>query len=161
VIVPASSEHLPAVRVLLEEYSKWLGEGHICLQNLNSALGDYRAELEGLPGPYGPPSGALLVAIGRDAIAGCVALRKLDENTCEMKRLFLRPAFRGSGLGKQLAQAIIEEGRKLGYARMRLDSMPGMMDSAIRVYESLGFYDIPPYPANPIPGARHLELALK
>jgi GNAT superfamily N-acetyltransferase len=116
---------------------------------------DFARELAELPGVYAPPRGVLLLARG----AGCVGLRPLDQTTCELKRLYVRPSARGSGLGRRLAEAVIAEGRALGYVRMRLDTVPGM-DSAQSLYERLGFEDIPPYRANPIPGARFLELQL-
>jgi GNAT superfamily N-acetyltransferase len=115
----------------------------------------FDAEVAGLPGAYAPPRGALLLARG----AGCVCLRPIDEATCEMKRLYVRPSARGTGLGRLLAEAIVAEARRLGYAHMRLDTVPGM-DSAQSLYERLGFYEIPPYRPNPIPGARFLELEL-
>ena len=115
----------------------------------------FERELADLPGAYGPPRGALLLA----RAAGCVGLRPLDETTCEMKRLYVRPSARGSGLGRRLAVAIVAEGRGLGYAHMRLDTVPEM-DAAQSLYEQLGFREIPPYRDNPIPGARFLELEL-
>jgi putative acetyltransferase len=112
-------------------------------------------ELAELPGAYAPPRGALLLARG----AGCVGLRPLDETTCEMKRLYVRRSARGSGLGRLLAEAVIGEGRRLGYARMRLDTVPGM-ETAQVLYAQLGFREIAPYRVNPVPGARFLELQL-
>jgi GNAT superfamily N-acetyltransferase len=116
---------------------------------------DFDLELAGLPGAYAPPRGALLLARG----AGCVGLRPLDETTCELKRLYVEPSARGSGLGRRLAEAAILEARRLGYARMRLDTVAGM-DAALALYEQLGFREIPPYRANPVVGARFLELEL-
>jgi putative acetyltransferase len=116
---------------------------------------DFERELAQLPGPYAPPRGALLLVRG----AGCVGLRPLDGSTCEMKRLYVRPSARGRGIGRLLAEAVIAEGRRLGYARMRLDSTPGM-ESAQALYARLGFREIPAYRANPIPGTRFLELEL-
>jgi len=116
---------------------------------------DFDRELAELPGAYAPPHGALLLARG----AGCVGLRPIDETTCELKRLYVRPSARGTGLGRRLAEAVVAEARRLGYEEMRLDTVPGM-DSAQSLYERLGFREIPPYRPNPIPGARFLELQL-
>jgi GNAT superfamily N-acetyltransferase len=112
-------------------------------------------ELAELPGAYAPPRGALLLARGE----GCVGLRPIDETTCELKRLYVRPAARGTGLGRRLAEAVIAEARTLGYKRMRLDTVPGM-DAAQSLYEQLGFREIAAYRPNPIPGALFLELEL-
>jgi GNAT superfamily N-acetyltransferase len=138
---------LDEIRLMLREYAAWL-EVDLCFQN-------FEQELAGLPGEYAPPGGRLLMAEG----AGCVALRAIDVETCEMKRLYVRPEHRGSGLGRRLIAAIIEEARGIGYARMRLDTMP-KMDSAQRLYASFGFRDIEAYRYNPEPGARFLELVL-
>jgi putative acetyltransferase len=116
---------------------------------------DFDREVAGLPGAYAPPRGALLLARGE----GCVALRPIDETSCELKRLYVRPEARGTGLGRRLAEAVVAEARRLGYTRMRLDTVPGM-DAAQSLYEQLGFREIPPYRPNPIPGARFLELEL-
>jgi putative acetyltransferase len=112
-------------------------------------------EVAELPGDYAPPGGALILARGR----GCVALRRIDETTCEMKRLYVRPETRGTGLGRRLAEVAVAEARRLGYARMRLDTVPGM-EAAQALYEQLGFREIPPYRPNPVPGVRYLELEL-
>lgn len=143
----ALAADLDEIRGMLREYAAWL-EVDLCFQN-------FEQELAGLPGDYAPPRGRLLIAEG----AGCVGLRPIDEEICEMKRLYVRPAHRGSGLGCRLVAAIMEEARGIGYARMRLDTMP-MMDSAQRLYASLGFHDIPAYRYNPEPGARFLEADL-
>lgn len=116
---------------------------------------DFDRELAELPGAYTPPRGILLLARG----AGCVGLRPIDETTCEMKRLYVRPSARGTGLGRRLAEAVVAEARARGYAQMRLDTVPGM-DAAQALYEQLGFHDIPPYRPNPIAGARFLALEL-
>ncbi len=147
IIRPAAISDLDEIRAILREYAAWL-EVDLCFQN-------FERELEELPGDYAPPRGRLLIAAG----GGCVALRPIDEETCEMKRLYVRPEHRGSGLGRRLALAIIEEARAIGYRRMRLDTMP-KMGSAQGLYASLGFRDIAAYRYNPEPGARFLELDL-
>lgn len=116
---------------------------------------DFDRELDELPGAYAPPRGALLLARG----AGCVGLRPIDETTCEMKRLFVRPSARGTGLGRRLAEAVVAEARRVGYTHMRLDTVP-QMDAAQSLYAQLGFREIAPYRSNPIPGALFLELEL-
>jgi putative acetyltransferase len=116
---------------------------------------DFDRELAQLPGAYAPPLGALLLVRG----AGCVGLRPLDETTCEMKRLYVRPSARGAGVGRLLAEAAVAEARRLGYACMRLDTVPGM-ETAQALYTQMGFREIAPYRANPIPGVRFLELQL-
>jgi GNAT superfamily N-acetyltransferase len=146
-IRPATLADLDEIRAMLREYAAWL-EIDLCFQN-------FEEELAGLPGDYAPPRGRLLIAEG----AGCVALRTIDEEICEMKRLYVRPDHRGTGLGRRLVQAIIDEARSVGYGRMRLDTMP-KMDSAQRLYASLGFREIAAYRYNPEPGARFLELTL-
>ncbi len=143
----ATPGDLAEIRRMLREYEAWL-EVDLCFQ-------DFEKELAALPGDYAPPRGRLLIAEG----AGCVALRPIGEDVCEMKRLYVRPEHRGSGLGRRLVQALMEEARVIGYKRMRLDTLPKMAD-AQRMYQSLGFRDIEPYRVNPVPGARFLELEL-
>jgi len=148
-----SPDDIEHARRLFREYEAWL-EIDLCFQN-------FEKELAELPGAYGPPNGCLFLASKDTRIAGCVALRKIGEGTCEIKRLFVRPEFRGQGLGRQLAEAIIREAKQLGYQRMRLDTLPPKMNDAIALYRSLGFKEIEPYYKNPVPGAKFMELDLK
>jgi putative acetyltransferase len=120
---------------------------------------DFDRELADLPGDYAPPRGALLVARLGDQVGGCVALRPLDGETCELKRLFVSPSARGAGLGRLLAEAIVAEARRLDYATIRLDTTPGM-ETAQTLYAQLGFREIAPYRHNPVDGTRFLELEL-
>ncbi|HEV8103366.1 MAG TPA: GNAT family N-acetyltransferase [Gaiellaceae bacterium] len=150
-IAPASPGEIGAVRPLLEEYARSLA--------VDLRFQRFDDELAGLPGAYAPPRGALLVARAGGLIVGCVGVRPLDARTCEMKRLYVQSSRRGSGLGRRLAEAAIAEGRRLGYAAMRLDTLPGM-EAAQALYEVLGFRDVAAYTDNPVPGARFLELVL-
>lgn len=140
------------VRELFLEYAGSLGFS-LCFQNFDK-------ELASLPGDYAPPEGRLLLTEYEGQIAGCVALHKLDPDICEMKRLYLRPQFRGKGLGRALADRIIGEARQIGYQRMRLDTVEPVMKDAVAMYRKLGFKEMAPYCANPIAGALYMELAL-
>jgi GNAT superfamily N-acetyltransferase len=150
-IVEARTGDILTARELFQDYADGLGID-LCFQGFDQELAE-------LPGAYAPPGGRLLLGLIGDDPAGCVALRSLDGGVCEMKRLFVRPGFRGTGLGRLLAEAVIAEARGLGYERMRLDTLP-VMSEAQRLYESLGFRDIEPYYESPVPGVRFLELEL-
>jgi GNAT superfamily N-acetyltransferase len=147
-----TDEHINAARTLFQEYEAGLGIS-LCFQNFDQ-------ELKGLPGKYAPPDGRLLLATEDDELAGCIAMRKLDPGVCEMKRLFVRPAYRSHGLGRVLVETVIDEARKLGYTHIRLDTLPGLMDKAIALYRSFGFVEIGPYCENPVDGAKFMELDL-
>jgi putative acetyltransferase len=139
------------VRSLFEEYADSLGID-LCFQ-------DFQQEVATLPGSYAPPQGRLLLAFSDGNLAGCVGLRPLGQGACEMKRLYVRPAFRSLGLGRMLAERIVSEARIAGYRRMRLDSLPAM-ETALTLYRRMGFREIGPYRPNPIEGAVFLELQL-
>jgi putative acetyltransferase len=147
-----SDDDIQKARALFEEYASGLGIS-LCFQNFDR-------ELANLPGDYAPPDGRLLLAYQNEQLAGCIALRKLEPNVCEMKRLFLRPSFRGKGVGRVLVDSIIEQARTVGYARMRLDTLPGRMDRALALYRSIGFVEIEPYCENPVGGATFMEFDL-
>jgi GNAT superfamily N-acetyltransferase len=147
-----TQEEIEQARELFLEYADWLGFS-LCFQNFDQELAD-------LPGRYAPPTGRLMLAFVDDQLAGCVALRELDEGICEMKRLFVRQGFRGHDLGRKLIDAIIEEARAIGYQKMRLDTLPAQMQAAIHLYHSLGFKEIAPYYQSPVEGALFMELVL-
>ena len=149
-IVPAAGlVHIARIRELFIEYAHWL--------NIDLCFQGFKTELDTLPGRYAPPGGALLLAIEGEAAAGCVGVRQIDDGFCEMKRLYVRSAWRGTGLGKRLAAAAIEAGRVTGACGMRLDTLFRMTE-ANRLYDALGFHDIPSYYSNPHEGVRYLEL---
>jgi putative acetyltransferase len=147
-----SSAQIEQARELFLEYARSLGFS-LCFQNFDQ-------ELAHLPGDYSPPHGRLLLAEFEGKLAGCVALHKLENEICEMKRLYLRPQFRGKGLGRALANRIIAEARHIGYSRLRLDTVESAMQDAVAMYLKLGFRKIDPYCANPMPSALYLELML-
>jgi ribosomal protein S18 acetylase RimI-like enzyme len=147
-----SSEQIAIVRELFLEYANSLGFS-LCFQSFDQ-------ELASLPGPYAPPDGRLLLATGNGYPAGCVALHKLAAEICEMKRLYVRPQFRGKRLGRELAERVIAEARQIGYKYLRLDTVEPVMKTAVKMYRQLGFREIPPYCSNPITGALYMELQL-
>ena len=148
-------DHGPAldeIRTLFVEYGESL-HFDLCFQHFDQELRD-------LPGLYAPPRGRLVLAEVDGRSAGCVALKPLGSGVCEMKRLYVRPEYRGLGLGATLAKRVIADARDAGYHSMRLDTIAGVMDRAIALYRSLGFRDIPPYYTNPVPNALYFELEL-
>jgi putative acetyltransferase len=146
-----SPTQVDLARALFREYEASL-KADICFQS-------FQAELSALPDPYAPPRGALLLAMKGDQVAGCGALRLWSTDNCELKRMFLRPAFRGQGGGRQLAMALIDRARDAGYRSIRLDTLDFMRE-AVALYQSLGFREIERYNDNPHPGALFLELAI-
>jgi len=144
-------DDIAITRELLREYERVLGVD-LCFQG-------FAQELANLPGDYAPPRGTLLLARDGDAVAGCIALRPVDDRDCEMKRLYVRDAFRAAGLGRRLVERLIAEAHAIGYRRMVLDTLPTMI-AAQRLYETFGFTDIAPYRHNPIGGTRFLGLEL-
>jgi|SRR5689334_6852845 len=167
-IVPADNPvRLEAVKELFKQYARSLSF-NLCFQG-------FEEELARLPGEYAPWSGMLLLGLIDDQPAGCVALHRIGHppeeegdneilaelDICEMKRLYVRPQFRGFGLGRELVDAILKCAAAIGYRRMRLDTVPSEMGRAVEIYQKLGFAEIAPYRDNPIPGARYLELDLK
>jgi putative acetyltransferase len=139
-------------RDLFLEYAHSLGFS-LCFQSFDK-------ELAGLPGEYAAPEGLLLLAMHNNQAAGCAALHKLDDEYCEMKRLYVRPQFRGHGLGVALAKRVIADAREIGYKYLRLDTVAPMMQAAVRMYRGLGFREIAAYRPNPIEGALYMELKL-
>jgi ribosomal protein S18 acetylase RimI-like enzyme len=151
-IYPATTGgHVEDARTLFREYAASL--------NISLCFQGFETELAGLPGKYAPPSGCLLLAGSNSQLAGCVAVRPIEGDACEMKRLFVRPEFRGLGLGRQLAVDIISQARSIGYRIMRLDTLE-TLKPAIALYETLGFKTITAYYENPLPGVVYLELKL-
>lgn len=157
-IVPALSEKtILQARDLFRDYARMPGVAP-CIEN-------FEKEVAALPGAYAPPAGRLLLALqessgGPGEAAGCVALRKFNQDACEMKRLYVRPAFRGAGAGRELVNELISEARSIGYRRMLLDTLPSMKE-AHELYRSLGFREIPSYQESPVPGALFFEILLR
>ena len=152
IICAQSREHLDLARQVLTEYAQSLSF-HVCFE-------DFQKELAGLPGDYGPPAGRLLLALSDDQAAGSVALREIAEGIGELKRLYVRPAFRGRNLGRALTEAILAEARQIGYRVVRLDTLQ-QMKAARALYQSLGFQVIPPYYDDPDEDVICMELKLQ
>lgn len=150
-LTPATPAEIEATRTLFLEYAASLG--------IDLGFQGFSSEVAGLPGDYSPPRGALVLAREGSIYGGCAGLRPLDDECGEMKRLYVIPVWRGRGLGRRLAEAIMAASRERGYRRIRLDTLPGMAE-AQALYRSLGFREIPPYRPNPIEGARYLECVL-
>lgn len=147
-IRPAVPADMPYVRGMLREYVEWIG--------LDLAFQEIDAELDGLPGEYAPPRGALFVAVDGDRYLAMIALRPIDGPVGEMKRLYVRPDARGRGLARQMIARLCDEAKRLGYSELRLDTLP-MMREAQAIYEEFGFVDIAPYYATPIAGTRFMS----
>lgn len=150
-IIPAQTEHLAEIRKLFREYEAFL-DVDLCFQG-------FEEELTELPGRYAPPYGALFVALVKGQMAGCVALRPFEDKVCEMKRLFVRPDYRGLGIGRELARTVIGESMNIGYKQMRLDTLK-FLKSAIHLYTNLGFREIESYYTNPLEDVMYWELDL-
>jgi ribosomal protein S18 acetylase RimI-like enzyme len=152
-IEPAqTADEIAEARRLFQEYAASLGFS-LCFQGFDREVAE-------LPGDYAPPGGRLLLARSGDQIAGCVALRRIEDGVGEMKRLFVRPAYRGGAIGRRLAVAVMDEARAAGYSRIRLDTIASTMKEAVALYRSLDFREIPPYRENPIAGALYMERSM-
>ena len=147
-----SAQQVSAIRELFLEYANSLNFS-LCFQS-------FEQELAGLPGVYAPPDGRLWLAACGSRAAGCVALHPLERGICEMKRLYVRPQFRGKGLGRVLAERVLDDARKIGYHRLRLDTVEPVMGNAVALYRKLGFTPIAPYRQKPMEGALYMELVL-
>ncbi|HEX6502493.1 MAG TPA: GNAT family N-acetyltransferase [Terriglobales bacterium] len=147
-----SPAHIAQARELFLEYAQSLGFS-LCFQGFDKELAD-------LPGDYAPPAGRLLLANYAGELAGCVALHQLESGICEMKRLYVRPQFRGKRLGLALIQRVIDEAQQIGYRSMRLDTVEPLMKEAVKMYRRFGFREMAPYCANPIAGALYMQLEL-
>lgn len=147
-----NDEDVVTVREMFREYEDKMGLD-LCFQG-------FEAELASLPGNYAEPNGRLLIATSDGQVAGCVALRKVDQETCEMKRLYVREEFRGQRIGMALIERLIKDSREIGYKRLRLDTFPPIMGKAVELYRSYGFREIDPYTTDPHPDLLFMELTL-
>lgn len=152
IIRAETDDHFEQAKSLFAEYAASLG--------VDLGFQRFDEEMANLPGQYSPPNGCLLLAFDGDRTAGCVALRKLDGDVCEMKRLYVKPKYRKLKLGRLLVEKIVEEARRLGYSLMRLDTLPSMVQ-AQSLYKSLGFREVAPYRFNPVEGSVFMELRLQ
>jgi len=151
-IRPTTLAEMAVVRQLFREYEAELAVD-LCFQG-------FEEELAALPGKYAEPDGCILLALAGDAVVGCVALRRLQDDGCEMKRLYVRPAARGRGLGATLIRAVMAAARDRGYATMRLDTLP-RLQAAVHLYRTFGFRDVPAYCPNPLPEVLYMECDLR
>ena len=151
ILTPDSDELVSKTKALFEEYASSLG--------FDLSFQNFEEEMATFPQQYSPPKGGLCIAQCRNEIVGCVGIRDLSTDKCEMKRMYVKPKHRGKGLGRALANSIINKARNLGYTKMRLDTIPSMK-AACSLYESLGFKEIESYSFNPIEGAKFMELEL-
>ncbi len=147
-----TNELITQARRLFQEYAESL--------DFDLSFQNFDAELEDFPSQYSPPTGNLFLALSESHAIGCVGIRHFEKGICEMKRLYVRPDYRGNNIGRKLAESAIKTGKALGYERMRIDTLPSM-EIANQLYKSLGFVEIDPYRYNPIEGAIYLELILK
>lgn len=152
IIQAETPEQIEATRQIFREYETWI-DLDLCFQG-------FEAELANLPGKYSAPDGRLFLAMSDEKIAGCVALRKLEDGICEMKRLFVRDEFRGQKIGISLIEKIIATAQEIGYQKLRLDTYPPKMQKAVGLYESYGFREIAPYYHNPFGETLFMELEL-
>jgi len=152
IIHAETHEQINHAKLLFMEYAFSL-DFSLCFQ-------DFDNEIDTLPGKYSPPDGFILLALSDNKCAGCIALKKLEDGVCEMKRLYVRPGYRNLGIGKLLVEKLINEAREIGYTKMRLDTIEDKMKDAVKLYKSFGFYEIEAYYDNPQPGVLYMELNL-
>lgn len=151
-VIEAKPDQVNAIRELFLEYANSL--------EFDLGFQGFQSEIDSLPGNYSAPKGCVLLALKNSELAGCVALKPIDEEICEMKRLFVRPKFQGHGIGRTLVQKILKRAADMGYGKIRLDTVPSMR-AAIEMYRAFGFYSIPAYRENPVPGTSYLERTLR
>ncbi len=152
IIQAETEQQIAEAKAIFREYETWLGMS-LCFQG-------FEEELAGLPGKYAPPNGRLYLAYSGDEVIGCIAMREIEPGICEMKRLYLREAARGKGVGNQLIELVIGDAKSMGYEKMRLDTYPPKMGKAVDLYRSHGFYEIPRYYDNPNEDVLFMEKSL-